>query len=188
VSGRRAAGSGGAARDCRLPFPPEFHHLDAMIKRLAHICFKTDQRERMIAFYRDVLGLRIKFTLANKDGREFGYYFECGDRSFLELFDQRGAVRQWGGEVTALQSPPGTFYQHFCLEVERLEEFRTGLIAKQVPVTDIAVGMDGSKQCWIRDPDGNSIELMEYTDASLQTKPSSRPRGRPSRRQRPLTG
>jgi catechol 2,3-dioxygenase-like lactoylglutathione lyase family enzyme len=141
-----------------------------MIKRLAHLCFKTDQLDRMIHFYRDILGLRIKFTLKNKDGLDFGYYFECGSRSFLEIFDQKGAVRQWGGEVVALKSPPGTFYQHFCLEVERIEAFRAGLVAKQVAVTEIAVGMDGSKQCWIKDPDGNSIELMEYTPASLQTK------------------
>jgi hypothetical protein len=30
--------------------------------------------------------------------------------------------------------------------------------------------MDGSRQCWIKDPDGNSIELMEYTSNSLQTQ------------------
>ena len=141
-----------------------------MIKRLAHLCFKTDQLDRLIHFNRDLLGMPVKFTLKNDDGREFGYYFECGSRSFLEIFDQQGAVRQWGGDVVALKSPPGTFYQHFCLEVERVEAYRATLVAKGVPVTDITVGMDGSKQCWIRDPDGNSIELMQYTPSSLQTK------------------
>ncbi|HUJ42935.1 MAG TPA: VOC family protein [Opitutaceae bacterium] len=170
MSGPRSAGGRELTRDCRLPFSPRIHHLDSMIKRLAHLCFRTDQLDRMIPFYRDILGLPIKFTLTNRDGQEFGCYFACGDRSFLELFDQQGAVRQWGGEVVTLQSPPGTFYQHFCLEVERIEAFRENLVARRVSVTDIAVGMDGSKQCWIRDPDGNSIELMEYTGASLQTK------------------
>jgi len=28
--------------------------------------------------------------------------------------------------------------------------------------------MDGSLQAWIKDPDGNDIELMEYTRDSLQ--------------------
>ncbi|MDD2762368.1 MAG: VOC family protein [Opitutaceae bacterium] len=143
-----------------------------MIKRLAHLCFKTDQLETMVRFYRDVLGLRVKFTLKNNDGRAFGYYFECGERSFLELFDQQGAVRQWGGEVVALKPAGGTCYQHFCLEVERLEAFHAGLVARKLAVTEIAVGMDHSKQCWIKDPDGNDIELMEYTRDSLQTKGS----------------
>jgi catechol 2,3-dioxygenase-like lactoylglutathione lyase family enzyme len=139
-----------------------------MIKRLAHLCFKTDQIDRMIRFYRDVLGLQLKFTMTGADRVDFGYYFACGECSFLELFDQRGAVRQWGGEVVKLKSPPDSQYQHFCLEIEGLETLRENLLGRGVAVTAIAVGMDGSKQCWIKDPDGNSIELMEYTPKSLQ--------------------
>jgi hypothetical protein len=33
------------------------------------------------------------------------------------------------------------------------------------------MGVDNSRQAWIKDPDGNDIELMEYTDRSLQTTP-----------------
>ena len=43
-------------------------------------------------------------------------------------------------------------------------------MAKAIPVTEIAVGIDGSKECWIKDPDGNDIELMEYTRDSMQLK------------------
>jgi lactoylglutathione lyase len=67
-----------------------------------------------------------------------------------------------------LKSSANTFYQHFCLEIEGIDAFRDRLMARGVAVTEIAVGMDGSKQCWIKDPDGNSIELMEYTPVSLQ--------------------
>ena len=141
------------------------------IKRLAHLCFKTDQLDKLIPFYRDILGLPVKFTMTNKDGALFGYYFPCGECSFIEIFDQRGAVRQWGGEVVAMKTAAsGTFYQHFCFEVHGLEAERADLVAKGIPVTDIIVGMDGSKQCWIKDPDGNDIELMEYTRDSLQLK------------------
>jgi hypothetical protein len=77
-------------------------------------------------------------------------------------------VRQWGGEVVKLKSPADAPYQHFCLEIEGLETLRENLIARGIAVTEIAVGMDGSKQCWIKDPDSNSIELMEYTPSSLQ--------------------
>jgi len=127
----------------------------------------------MVPFYRDVLGLPVKFTMTNKDGVVFGYYFACGECSFIEIFDQRGAVRQWGGEVTTLKTAAaGTLYQHFCLEVKGLEAERAGLLAKGISVGEISVGMDGSKQCWIKDPDGNDIELMEYTSDSLQLKKS----------------
>jgi len=33
------------------------------------------------------------------------------------------------------------------------------------------MGMDGSRQAWINDPDSNAIELMEYTHDSLQLQP-----------------
>ena len=139
-----------------------------MIKRLAHLCFKTDQVDRMISFYRDLLGLPVTFTLDDQEGRPFGYYFDCGGTTFLEIFDQRGAVRQWGGDIVPLRTPPDSTYQHFCLEVEGIEDYRANLVAKGVAVTAVAVGMDHSRQCWIKDPDGNPIELMEYTPDSRQ--------------------
>jgi lactoylglutathione lyase len=152
-------------------FRPPSQSTPTMINRLAHLCFKTDQLDRMILFYRDILGLPVKFTLKNRQGFAFGYYFACGGRTFLELFDQQGAVQQWGGEMVKLPSPAtGACYQHFCLEVENLDAFRADLIARGVATTPITIGMEGSRQCWIKDPDGNSIELMEYTPDSLQTK------------------
>ena len=70
-----------------------------MIKKLAHVCLFTDQLDTMIAFYRDVMGFPVKFTMKNDDGFAFGYYFATGEMSFVEIFDQKGAVKQWGGTV-----------------------------------------------------------------------------------------
>jgi len=140
-----------------------------MIKKLAHVCLFTDQLATMIAFYRDVLGFPVKFTMKNTDdGFEFGYYFAAGDVTFVEIFDQRRAVKQWGGQVRAMRSNEEAHTRHFCFEVNELEQVVTGLEAKGIKVRPISVGMDHSKQAWIKDPDGNDIELMEYTPRSLQ--------------------
>jgi catechol 2,3-dioxygenase-like lactoylglutathione lyase family enzyme len=139
-----------------------------MIQRLAHLCFMTHRLPAMTAFYRDVLGLPIKFALKHDDGTEFGYYFSAGHTSFVEIFDRAGAVRQWGGEARPLRPHAGSFYHHFCLEVARLEAFCGRLRANGVEVSPVTVGMDHSKQAWLSDPDGNVIELMEYTTRSLQ--------------------
>jgi lactoylglutathione lyase len=139
-----------------------------MIKRLAHVCFKTDQLDNMVAFYKDVIGLDIKFNFKLEDGFIFGYYFDLGNTTFLEIFDQKGAAQQWGGSVTTMKENVGVFYQHFCLEVEDIESYCQTLKSKNIPVTDIIVGLDHSKQAWIKDPDGNAIEIMEYTKDSLQ--------------------
>ena len=139
-----------------------------MIKKLAHLCLFTDQLDQMIVFYRDVMGFPVKFTMKNDDGFAFGYYFATGDMTFIEIFDQRGAVKQWGGVVGPLRPNGDTHLRHLCFEASDLEELVAGLESKGVKVRPISVGMDHSKQAWIKDPDGNDIELMEYTARSLQ--------------------
>ena len=59
---------------------------------------------------------------------------------------------------------------HLCFEVKDLEAYRDDLIHKGVTISAITVGMDNSKQAWIKDPDGNDIELMEYTTSSFQMR------------------
>jgi lactoylglutathione lyase len=137
-----------------------------MIRKLAHINFVTNDLEKIIDFYVNKLGMKVKFTLDNKEGKPFGYYFTCGDTTFLEFFDQAMAAEVWGGNVVELNI--GTRYKHFCLEVTGLDEFCKTLKEKGVEVTDIKLGMDHSRQAWIADPDGNEIELMEYSYSSMQ--------------------
>jgi catechol 2,3-dioxygenase-like lactoylglutathione lyase family enzyme len=137
-----------------------------MIRQLAHLNFVTDDLERIIDFYVNKLGMKVKFTLNDKKGRSFGYYFECGNATFLEFFDQAMAAEEWGGQVDALTA--GTQYRHFCLEVVGLDEYCKQLKSKGVEVSPITMGMDNSRQAWIADPDGNAIELMEYGPLSLQ--------------------
>lgn len=137
-----------------------------MIKQLAHLNFSSDQPQEMLDFYVNKLGLNVKFTLDHADGTPFGWYVDCGNRTFLEIFDQKGAVKQWGGQVVKLMK--GNRYRHLCFEVQDLEGTRDELIQKGVSVTEVKVGMDHSKQAWVKDPDGNDIELMEYTPQSKQ--------------------
>jgi catechol 2,3-dioxygenase-like lactoylglutathione lyase family enzyme len=137
-----------------------------MIRQLAHLNFVTNNLDKIIGFYVNKLGLKVKFTLSNKEGQPFGYYFECGQSTFLEFFDQTLAAEEWGGEVRELTQ--GTRYQHFCLEVTGLDEYCQKLRNRGVEVTEITLGMDNSRQAWVADPDGNEIELMEYGPDSLQ--------------------
>jgi catechol 2,3-dioxygenase-like lactoylglutathione lyase family enzyme len=140
-----------------------------MIQRVAHLCFMTRQLPAMTEFYRDMLGLPIKFALKHDDGTEFGYYFSAGHTTFVENFDRAGAVKQWGGEALPLRTHAGSHYNHFCLEVAGLETFLGQLASKGAKIDrGVTVGMDHSKQAWLKDPDGNVIELMEYTARSLQ--------------------
>lgn len=139
-----------------------------MIRQLGHVCLFTDQIEAMKDFYTNKLGLKVKFTLNNKKNEVFGYYFECGHSTFVEIFDQAMAVKEWGGEKGNLNTR--AHYQHLCFEVTGLESECKKLAVQGIAVTQIAMGLDFSRQAWINDPDGNAIELMEYTADSLQLK------------------
>ena len=137
-----------------------------MIRQLAHLCFFTDNPEGMVHFYQDLLGLPVKFTLKTDDGQILGYYFDCGNSTYIEVFNQARAVRQWGGQIEALK--PGSMFRHLCFEVTDLEAYKQDLEARGQSVSAITLGLDHSQQAWIADPDGNAIELMEYTHRSLQ--------------------
>lgn len=140
-----------------------------MIRRLAHLCLLTNDLDRLVAFYREALGLRVKFRFTAADGVIFGAYVEIGDSSFIELFDQHLAARQWSGDTDPLVA--GNRYGHLCLEVAGLADFRAALLARGVSVGELRTGLDGSFQAWLADPDGNRIELMEYTHRSAQLAP-----------------
>jgi catechol 2,3-dioxygenase-like lactoylglutathione lyase family enzyme len=137
-----------------------------MIRRLAHLCFITNDLDRLIAFYRDGLGLPVKFRFAAADGAIFGAYIATGDSTFVEFFDQQLAAKQWGGNLDPLSA--GNRYGHLCFEVTGMAAFREVLLARGVKVGESRSGLDGSVQAWLADPDGNRIELMEYTHGSAQ--------------------
>ena len=130
-----------------------------MIKALAHLCFTVKDLEASIVFYRDQLGLTPAFDFINEQGVRHGCYLHIGGRSFIELFQ---------GDY---EEPKGGSYRHFCLEVEDIQGTVADLRAKGVEVTDVQMGGDNSWQAWLKDPDGNRIELHHYTENSKQHGP-----------------
>ena len=128
-----------------------------MIKALAHICFHVADIDNSIAFYTEKLGLEHSFDLNDGDGNRFGSYLHAGGRSFIELFQRELA------EKAAAQS-----YAHMSVEVDDIAATVADLRAKGVEVTDPVLAFDHNWQAWLRDPDGNSIELHHYTPKSDQ--------------------
>ncbi|MGQ9609034.1 MAG: VOC family protein [bacterium] len=128
-----------------------------MIRGLAHVCFSVSNLDESIAFYKDKLGFLPVFDFINENGRRFGIYLHIGERNFIELFE---------GNPEKSVKPQS--YQHFCLEVDDIESAVKSLRSKGVEVTEIKMGSDNSWQAWLSDPDGNRIELHQYTPESKQ--------------------
>lgn len=140
-----------------------------MIRQLAHLCFDSDNPAALVDFYTK-LGLPLKFTLKTAAGVDFGFFIECGNSTFIEIFDRTLKMTVWGdgSEPTPLQK--GTQYQHLCFEVTGLAEFKAKLESMGVKVSPISKGMSKNLAAWTADPDGNVVELMECTSESFQLK------------------
>ena len=129
-----------------------------MIKGIAHACYTVRDLDAAVAFYCGKLGLKPAFDFINDKGERFGVYIHAGQRNFIELFK---------GELAA--PVKGQSYRHLCLEVDDLAATVAELRARGVQTTDAKLGGDNSWQAWITDPDGNRIELHQYTPQSKQT-------------------
>ena len=157
------------------------------INQFGHLAFNCKNQQKSVAFYRDILGFEEKFSFMYSDFIEIvknsGYkvpslflkmlekrkdrtwltYLEAADGIYIELFDQMGAFLMHKAKAIHFN------YQHFAIIVDDIEQTKADLIAGNVGIdTDISFGPDFTYQMWIHDPDGNKIEIMQYTDESFQ--------------------
>jgi lactoylglutathione lyase len=143
------------------------------ITGLGHVAIKVRDVDRSLAFYTNVLELPEMLRLHHEDGSLFLVYLRITDDAYLEIFPNAEGDR--GPDVNA------NAVHHFCLTVDRLEPMLEKVVANggrpfawrdgRLQPTDtpkISTGLDGNRQSWLEDPDGNRIELMEMSDDCLQ--------------------
>ena len=135
------------------------------IAGLHHITLLCADVERSLAFYRNLLGMRLVKQTVNED-----------DQGARHLFfgDEEGRP---GTLITCLEYPEldeGTVGRgsthHFALAVESEEElaaWRDYLISRGIPASEV---MDRTyfKSIYLRDPDGHIVEIA--TAAPLVTE------------------
>jgi lactoylglutathione lyase len=131
-----------------------------LITDLGHLAFTAYDLERSLAFYAK-LGLHESFRLHHEDGTLMLVYLHITGDRFIEVFPNGPAPDP---------QRPGSF-MHLCLLVDDLrgtvEQFqKEGVAIEQEP----KVGLDHNLQAWIRDPDGNPIELMQLVEISPQRR------------------
>ena len=145
-----------------------------------HLAFNVSDMERAEHFYCDVLGLEKAFPiripenmaelmpespLVELAGKTFIQYIKLGNGSFLELFCPTSATDMESGGPNY----DNLGYAHMSLVVDNLAVWEKHLKENGVTVdSEIQMGPDHTYTMWIKDPDGNRIELMQYTPESLQ--------------------
>jgi catechol 2,3-dioxygenase-like lactoylglutathione lyase family enzyme len=126
------------------------------IRGIVESCLYVEHVPRAVAFYRDVLGLRV---LA-QDERMAS--LSVADRQLLLLF-RRGATLA-AMEIPGGVIPPhdGSGPLHIGLAVDRadLEAWEQRLTAANVAIESCVDWPRGGKSLYSRDPDDNLVELL----------------------------
>ena len=120
---------------------------------LIHTCYRVTDPERSIAFYQ-ALGLERRRELPIRD-EAVNYFLGVPGKELPEL----ELTHNFGVDSYEL----GTGYGHVALTVddldETLEELAGQGIEPERPPYQVREG--GSRLCFVRDPDGYRVELIE---------------------------
>ena len=127
-----------------------------MIKGFAHVCLSATDLAAVERFYCRGLGFRKAFDFIRND-QVVGFYLEVSQGSYVEVFQT--------DQIDCKAKSP---IQHFCLEVDDLEQIARQLTENGYEVTPKTLGADQSWQMWTTDPSGVRIEFHQYTDRSCQ--------------------
>lgn len=142
---------------------------------LGHPALLCNDYPAMLDFYTNKLGFPKLFDLYHDDGSLWLTYIKIARGQFVELFDSKHAYKENAQKERS--------FEHFCLEVDDLAaaiRFFKGNgvevywgpvdmgVKAEEPFEEHGPGACGSLCAFIRDPEGNDIELMQFTSESKQ--------------------
>ena len=121
-----------------------------------HIVLRIRDKEAMLGFYRDVLGLSV-----DRDRPELGLTHVRAGPQMIDLVTVDGRLGRIGG---AAPGPEARNLDHFALQVRPFDEaaIRAHLAAHGVEVVEEGerYGADGDGfSLYVKDPEGNTVEL-----------------------------
>ena len=128
---------------------------------IGHPAYGCHDLDAALQFYA-LFGIEESFRLVKEDGGvRLIYLHVAGDR-FIELFPG-GPPR----EQHASQQQQS--YRHLCLVTDDIKGMVEHLRGNGITIdTEPKLGLDFNTQAWVKDPDGNPIELMQLSPESPQ--------------------
>ncbi len=149
-----------------------------LFKSLFHVTIFCNDIDKAIEFY-EKLGFRLIFKMSEDGGVPWNYYMKIAAGQYIEIQPCKGGNPHPHPESTQYYYDQSIW--HFALETPDIENMITVLLSrglelwydgdKSKPVNapdEYLLGPDGCKICWVFDPDGTPIELMEQSPTSMQ--------------------
>jgi lactoylglutathione lyase len=124
---------------------------------VAHYSIFVGDLAKARAFYEDFLGYQEAFTLPKADGTVQMAFVKINDRQYLELVNE---PNKGEGQLN-----------HLGLYTDDVERMRRYLASRGVQVpAQVAVNRIGNKKISVADPDGHTVEIVEYLPESWTGK------------------
>ena len=121
------------------------------LKNINHITYNVKNKDAALKWYTETLGLKQIPKMVDSDRL---YWLQLPSGAMVHIIENPDA--------------PSAPSHHTAFEVDDLDAARDAVMAKGVEVTDIQTRHDGQRACYLEDPDGNRIELMQILPDSLQ--------------------
>ncbi|MSQ59707.1 MAG: VOC family protein [Betaproteobacteria bacterium] len=130
--------------------------MNLRIRDIDHIVLRVSDLERMIAFYRDVLGCAVEWRRP-----DLGLVHLRAGNALIDLVPVDGELGKKGG---AAPGKEGRNMDHVCLRVEpfNVEDILAHLESHHVRTGEVRprFGAQGeSPSLYVYDPEGNMVEL-----------------------------
>jgi len=126
---------------------------------VAHIGLKTDNLAAARNFYGHMLGFQEPFTVDKPTGGLLLTYFKVNDHQYIEVFPE-------------LKKPNEDRLSHIAFETSDAKQLRDYLGSRgvNVPQDDLRPGLDGNLSFEVEDPDGHTVEFVQYMAGSLHSR------------------
>ena len=141
------------------------------IELLSQLALRVSNIDASMDFYVNKLGLKHLFNFCRDDGTPWMYYLRIAPYQYLELIP-----------VAQIGKRPDVSFHHIGLIVPDIREAATEALDKGMTlyigpaefgrritsVNEITCGADGNYSFYLEDPDGNAVEIMQFSDNCKQ--------------------
>jgi catechol 2,3-dioxygenase-like lactoylglutathione lyase family enzyme len=129
---------------------------------VAHMALYVSDLQKSRAFYEDFLGYEEPYVLKREDGSDRIAFIKINDNQYLELFAENPRVD--GGHLN-----------HISFFTDSAEGMRNFLAARGVKVPEkVGKGRIGNSNFNVLDPDGNTVEIVQYKPDSWTKREQGR--------------
>ena len=130
-----------------------------------HLAMATNDMDKTVRFYRDILGMPLVATTGNQPGRPYRhYFFQLGAEQTIAFFEWPGMLEEFH-KPAGLPTQGPVQFDHVSFgvaNVAELEKLQQDLRVKGVEVTEI-VDHHICQSIYFTDPNGIALEASAWT-------------------------